>query len=112
MNTIEEKASRHARKEQNLRLAFKGNVLARVELLKKILSGYATKQSFDDFVLDIERLFTFPENYIGCEKQFNILLKIIELSDELSLSNSAEKFKSELKRMNLHTSANRFKKNS
>lgn len=92
----EEKRARHARKETNLRLSLRGNTPLRISLLKKITRSFARDNSFREFEKEIERLFSYPENYLGCELNYNLLFDRVKLSNNNFLMDITETFKSEL----------------
>ena len=98
--TSEEKQRRHAQKETNLRLSLRGNSIARNELLKKINRSFAADNSLKNFEKDIERLFSYPENYNECELNFNFLFDRIKVSGNEHLQKLMEKFKTELQKNN------------
>ena len=55
----QERAKRHARKEENLRKAFRGNSTARIESLKGIIRALAVdKQPVDEYVKEIAVSYT------------------------------------------------------
>lgn len=100
IETKEEKQRRHAQKETNLRLSLRGNSIVRNELLKKIIKAFGSDNSLKSFEKDIERLFSYPENYNECELNFNFLFDRIKVSDNEHLQKLMEKFKTELQKNN------------
>lgn len=106
----QERAKRHARKEENLRKAFRGNSTARIESLKGIIRALAVdKQPVDEYVKEIERLLAYPENFINCEKEYNALFLLLEENDRMKEKISS--FKASLKKINLPKASRRFLKN-
>ncbi len=105
----QERAERHARKEANLRKAFRGNSTARIESLKKIIRAITVaKQPVDEFVGEIERLLAYPENFINCEREYNALFLLIENNDKMKEKVSS--FKQSLKKANLPQASRRYLK--
>ena len=106
----QERAKRHARKEENLGKAFRGNSTARIESLKGIIRALAVdKQPVDEYVKEIERLLAYPENFINCEKEYNALFLLLEENDQMKEKISS--FKASLKKINLPKASRRFLKN-
>ena len=84
----QERAKRHARKEENLRKAFRGNSTARIESLKGIIRALAVdKQPLAEYTKEIERLLAYPENFINCEKEYNALFLLLEENDRMKEKN-------------------------
>lgn len=100
VETKEEKERRHAQKENNLRLSLRGNSIVRNELLKKINRSFAVDNTLKSFEKEIERLFSYPENYVTCEIKFNILFDRIKISNNKHLQNLMDRFKTEIQKLN------------
>lgn len=100
VETAEQKQARHAQKENNLRLSLRGNSIVRNELLKKINRSFAVDNTLKSFEKEIERLFSYPENYVDCEIKFNILFDRIKISKNKHLLHLMDNFKTELTKLN------------
>lgn len=110
LNEEQERAQRHARKEENLRKAFRGNSTARIESLKSIIRAIVIdKRPMTEYAKDIERLLAYPENFINCEKEYNALFQLLEENDLMKEKISS--FKATLKKLNLPKANRRFLKN-
>lgn len=104
-----ERAKRHARKEENLRKAFRGNSTARIESLKSIIRAIVVdKQPPAEYAKEIERLLAFPENFINCEKEYKTLFLLLEKNDLMKEKISS--FKTSLQKINLPKASRRFLK--
>ena len=104
-----EREERHARKEQNLRLSFRGNSNARIESVRNIIHGITVdKHPHSEYVQEVERLLAYPENYINCEREYNALFMIFEENELMKKRISS--FKSELTKTNLPQASRRFLK--
>lgn len=100
VETAEQKQARHAQKENNLRLSLRGNSIVRNELLKKINRSFAADHSLKTFEKEIERLFSYPENYVDCEIMFNHLFDRIKISHNEHLIHLMDNFTTELTKLN------------
>ena len=104
-----EREERHAKKEKNLRLAFRGNSNARIKAVKNIIHGITVdKHPHSEYVQEVERLLAYPENYINCEREYNALFMIFEENEQMKTRISS--FKSELNKTNLPQASRRFLK--
>ena len=98
IETPEEKAKRHALKEKRMREAFRGNAIARNQLLKHIIHDHVVeKRALTDFIIDLRRLFAFPENYLNCETNYNALFILAEASKDNEIISLLNKFREKLK---------------
>lgn len=100
VETAEQKQARHAQKENNLRLSLRGNSIVRNDLLKKINRSFAADNSLKTFEKEIERLFSYPENYVTCELNYNFLFERIKVSKNDHLLHLLNKFTTELTKLN------------
>lgn len=105
VESAEEKNLRHQRKEENIRLSLKGNQMLREVKLGEAIRGFANDHSLKGYELQIERLFAFPENYVGCERQYHNLFDRIKSSGNENLIRQSEKFQMLLRKEGLKKTA-------